>query len=50
MVAVAEGIESERDLLALTQMGCDAAQGLALAPPMSRDEFIRWASADFQSS
>ena len=43
MVAIAEGVESERDLQALTQMGCDAAQGLALAPPMSRDEFTQWA-------
>ena len=43
MIAVAEGVESERDLEALTQMGCDAAQGLALAPPMSRDDFTQWA-------
>jgi EAL domain-containing protein (putative c-di-GMP-specific phosphodiesterase class I) len=43
MIAVAEGVESEHDLDALTQMGCDAAQGNALAPPMSRDEFTRWA-------
>ncbi len=43
MAAVAEGVESERDLQALTQMGCDAAQGLVLAPPMSRDAFTQWA-------
>jgi EAL domain-containing protein (putative c-di-GMP-specific phosphodiesterase class I) len=44
MIAVAEGVESERDLEALTEMGCDAAQGVALAPPMSRDEFTQWAA------
>ncbi len=42
MIAVAEGVESERDLKALTEMGCDAAQGLALAPPMGREEFTQW--------
>src|SRR5262249_47428068 len=43
MIAVAEGVERERDLEALTEMGCDAAQGFALATPMSRDEFAQWA-------
>jgi EAL domain-containing protein (putative c-di-GMP-specific phosphodiesterase class I) len=50
MVAIAEGVESERNLQALTQMGCGAAQGMVLARPMSRDEFTQWASAGFQSS
>jgi EAL domain-containing protein (putative c-di-GMP-specific phosphodiesterase class I) len=43
MIAVAEGIENKRDLEALTEMGCDAAQGFALGKPMSRDDFALWA-------
>jgi EAL domain-containing protein (putative c-di-GMP-specific phosphodiesterase class I) len=42
MIAVAEGVESERDVEALTGMNCDAAQGITLAPPMCREEFTRW--------
>ena len=43
MIAVAEGIENKGDLDALTEMGCDAAQGFALGKPMSRDDFAQWA-------
>ena len=38
--AVAEGIESVADLQALQIMGCDFGQGILLAPPMPRDQFL----------
>lgn len=38
--AVAEGIESMADLQALQIMGCDFGQGILLAPPMPRDQFL----------
>lgn len=40
--SVAEGVESEEDLLALLKLGCDAAQGNALAPPLCAEEFERF--------
>jgi EAL domain-containing protein (putative c-di-GMP-specific phosphodiesterase class I)/FixJ family two-component response regulator len=42
MIAVAEGVESSSDLDALIEMGCDVAQGFALAPPMEREKFKEW--------
>jgi EAL domain-containing protein (putative c-di-GMP-specific phosphodiesterase class I) len=42
MIAVAEGVESSSDLDALIEMGCDAAQGFAFAPPMEREKFKEW--------
>ena len=42
MTAVAEGVERADDLRALTDMSCDMAQGLILAPPMEREEFKQW--------
>jgi diguanylate cyclase len=42
MIAIAEGVEGSGDLEALVEMGCDAAQGFTLAPPMEREEFKRW--------
>lgn len=38
--AVAEGIESVADLQSLQIMGCDFGQGVLLAPPMPRDDFL----------
>jgi EAL domain-containing protein (putative c-di-GMP-specific phosphodiesterase class I)/FixJ family two-component response regulator len=40
--SVAEGVESEEDLLALLKLGCDAAQGNALAPALCAEEFERF--------
>lgn len=39
-VAVAEGIETARDLQAIHRMGCDIGQGYLLARPMSKMRFI----------
>lgn len=40
--AVAEGVENLRQLDMLRVMGCDAAQGYAIAPPMSEEDFRVW--------
>jgi EAL domain-containing protein (putative c-di-GMP-specific phosphodiesterase class I) len=38
MVAVAEGVESEGQVAALRELGCDAAQGHHLGGPAPPDE------------
>lgn len=40
MSVVAEGLESLRDLRALTEMGCDGGQGYLFAKPLPREDFI----------
>jgi EAL domain-containing protein (putative c-di-GMP-specific phosphodiesterase class I)/CheY-like chemotaxis protein len=40
VVAVANGLDDESDLLALQSMGCDLGQGQIFADPMPRAEFI----------
>ena len=40
--AVAEGVEDERTLELLVELGCDAAQGYYIAHPMPKDEVARW--------
>jgi EAL domain-containing protein (putative c-di-GMP-specific phosphodiesterase class I) len=39
-VAVAVGVESTADLQSLMVMGCDFGQGVLLAPPLPKDEFL----------
>ncbi len=39
---VAEGIESQGQLEALKEFGCDIGQGFYLARPMPREDFERW--------
>jgi diguanylate cyclase (GGDEF)-like protein len=43
---VAEGVETERHLLVLRQLGCPAYQGFLFARPMSLEAFAAFASAD----
>ena len=38
--AVAEGVETEQQLGALTAMGCDVVQGYLLGRPLPGDSFI----------
>ena len=42
--AVAEGVETPAQLDLLRAMGCDAAQGYAMAPPMTEDDCRAWLS------
>ncbi len=39
---VAEGVEDEKTLDILTEMGCDFAQGYYMAKPMSCDDLMEW--------
>jgi len=41
----AEGVEDNATAVALTQLGCDLAQGFHFAKPMPRDDFLHWARA-----
>ena len=40
---IAEGVESAEALAAITQLGCDRAQGYAIAVPASGDTVAEWA-------
>jgi EAL domain-containing protein (putative c-di-GMP-specific phosphodiesterase class I) len=40
--AVAEGVEDERTLHTLREMGCDLAQGYVYSRPLDPDAFLRW--------
>jgi diguanylate cyclase (GGDEF)-like protein len=42
--AIAGGVETQGQLDVLRVMGCDAAQGYAIAPPMTEDDCRLWAS------
>jgi diguanylate cyclase (GGDEF)-like protein len=46
---VAEGVETSDQLNVLRVMGCDAAQGYAIAHPMSETDFLNWGQADRQA-
>jgi sensor c-di-GMP phosphodiesterase-like protein len=39
---VAEGIEDPRAFALLRELGCDAAQGYYMSPPLAADAFIAW--------
>ena len=41
MVMIAEGIDAERQLTALQELGCIMGQGFLMSPPMSNAEFSR---------
>lgn len=42
LTVVAEGVEDQRTLDALVEVGCDLAQGFYLARPMPAEQFIAW--------
>jgi EAL domain-containing protein (putative c-di-GMP-specific phosphodiesterase class I) len=39
---VAEGVETDAQLTALREIGCDAIQGYLIATPLTPDEFRAW--------
>ena len=46
VIAIAEGIESESQLAAVQELGCDHAQGFLFAYPMSAGDLGRLLSGD----
>jgi EAL domain-containing protein (putative c-di-GMP-specific phosphodiesterase class I) len=42
LALVAEGVEDDETAAVLTRLGCDVAQGYAIARPMPVDDFLRW--------
>jgi EAL domain-containing protein (putative c-di-GMP-specific phosphodiesterase class I) len=47
---VAEGIETEQQLLLVNEFGCDLAQGFFLGKPMAESDFLAWCSAVEEST
>ena len=45
---VGEGAESEQHLAHLAKLGCDIAQGYAIAKPMNSDQFWQWCESVYQ--
>jgi EAL domain-containing protein (putative c-di-GMP-specific phosphodiesterase class I) len=50
LTVVAEGVEDQETLDALTAVGCDVAQGYHLGRPMGRDAFDSWRAARLAGS
>jgi EAL domain-containing protein (putative c-di-GMP-specific phosphodiesterase class I) len=40
--SIAEGVETDAHMQALRELGCDMAQGHAIAPPMPLPELLAW--------
>ena len=47
---VAEGVETEQQLLMVTRYGCDLAQGFFIGKPMPDEEFVSWCHAVDQTT
>lgn len=45
LVVVAEGVESERTVTLLGEMGCDVGQGFLFSRPLSYDRLVAWLAA-----
>ena len=46
MRVVGEGVETEEQLWMLAELGCDRAQGFAIAAPASRTDFEHWMASE----
>ena len=44
LATVAEGVETQKELALIYQMGCQYAQGYLIAPPMPGSELLGWAT------
>ncbi|WP_292780516.1 EAL domain-containing protein, partial [Methylophilus sp. UBA6697] len=42
MQVIAEGIENQRQLRILQEMGCDFGQGYYFSPPLRPEAFVNW--------
>ncbi|MCB2107480.1 MAG: EAL domain-containing response regulator [Rhodobacteraceae bacterium] len=42
MTIVAEGLETQEDMLELRKLGCESVQGYLIAKPQTADDFIDW--------
>jgi diguanylate cyclase (GGDEF)-like protein len=47
---IAEGIETEQQLLLVNEFGCDLAQGFFLGRPMAESDFLAWCDAVAEST
>ncbi|MCI0518498.1 MAG: EAL domain-containing protein [Woeseiaceae bacterium] len=47
---IAEGIETEQQLLLVNEFGCDLAQGFFLGKPMAEKDFLGWCDAVAEST
>jgi diguanylate cyclase (GGDEF)-like protein len=47
---IAEGVETEQQLLLVNQFGCDLAQGFFIAMPMPEAEFLQWCDTADQTT
>jgi EAL domain-containing protein (putative c-di-GMP-specific phosphodiesterase class I) len=45
VTVIAGGIENERVLKALLDLGCELGQGYGIARPMPADELLQWSKA-----
>lgn len=50
MQTVAEGVETPAELAKLAALGCDAAQGFHIAPPMAASAMARWVTQHFAAT
>ena len=47
---VAEGVETEQQLLMVAKYGCDLAQGFFIGKPMMETDFLAWCHAVDQTT
>ena len=45
LTVVAEGVEDEKTLALLRELGCDYAQGYYFSPPLPESDFVDWLAA-----